>query len=290
MKVKSMKITNYKDCFNYDKIYIGVDVGSEHKIKIARCCINRDQIYKKWDYNDFLNGNINVIEEFKNVVNNKIEPTRCWDCTSEVCNFPSWDEIGEFQVALFTACNAKCKFCFRKNFFDKNNFFLEKQIYLKTINSLKGQGKGIYLTNEGEPFILLKEMKEWFKELKEYDFTHVAINTNGTLIDNEMIEILKNCKVPIYLGISLNAPNRQLYKEIMGIDAFDKVISNINKLYDANLSWFYATVVYNEALFGHLHEFEGLLKCPIKIDVKDGDPRYFTEEYKLFKNKSGFFS
>lgn len=283
-----MNAKNNKDCYLYKRIYIGFDLDSEHKVKIARCCVNKEQTYKKWDYKTFLSGNINVLEEFKNIVNNKVEPTRyCCSCTSEDCKFPSWDEIEEFQVSLFTACNAKCSFCFRKNFFNKNSYFLEKQIYLKVINSLKGQGKGIYLTDEGEPFMLLKEMKKWFKELKEDDFTHVSIKTNGILIDDEMIEILKNCKIHVDVGISLNAPNRQLYKEIMGVDAFDKVISNINKLYDAHL-FYCVTVVYHEGLFGHLHEFEGLLKCPIKLSVRDGDQRCLTKELKEFENKPGF--
>lgn len=268
-----------EECYNYDQIVIGFNYVN-NDIIISRCCINKNQIYKIFKYEEL--PSLDIIKELKNIVESGTEPIQrniCYECKSDRCEFPSnkWEEINGIQLSVFSGCNAKCNFCHNPKAYKGNQLVVEKNVYMKTLYELKGKGfKKLTLTDCGEPLLLVKEMKDFFKSLKPGDFDVVFFNTNGILIDDEFIEIFKNCPVEICINVSLNAPNRELYKEIMGVDAFDKVVKNIDKLYDFLYS---VSIVYQSKLFNTLDNIKDVVKrTKVVFRLQNCDPTLFSKE------------
>lgn len=282
------------NCYEYNGFDIIYNVSNllgekfKNKVLICRCCYFHEIIYKMYDFEEFIN--IDVFQEVQNIINNKEKPIngtnycKRYNC---FCGLPK--KIENLRISLYTRCNAKCEFCSIKGFTTNS---LEKELYFKTLYSLKGKIKKLYLTDCGEPFLPLKEMKEFLKSLKKGDFEELRFITNGTLIDDELIETIKNYHVNI--NISLNATNKEDYKKIVGLDCFDKVVSNIKKL---NKIGVYPSVsfVYYEPLFGKLYTLkEELKRLGIENDIivnPDGHKqKYYTKEYLWWvdNNRSNF--
>lgn len=277
---------NNKECWAYKTIFVGFDfLEPDTPIVISRCCAATKNIYKKFDYTEL--ENIDFLNEVKDAANNVKKPFYVCNKNQEPCDFETWDKISLVQVSLLTDCMASCEFCHRNPLHIPRDNKKEANAYFKFLNQLKCQGKGLVLTNAGEPLVLLKDHKEFFKSLKNGDFTEIILTTNGILIDDELIDIIKSSHIPFDINVSLNAPNKELYKEIVGIDAFDKVVENINKMYEFELN-VTASMVYYEKLFGKLIDFENIVKCNKKIILKDSNTKYCTEEYNMFHNKKGW--
>lgn len=138
-------------------------------------------------------------------------------------------------VKLTTRCNLKCSYCSEG---DKAPETLDMLVLKKLIDEIpeilnKYKQKDITLLwHGGEPLLLgkayLTEAMQ-YAEKKLFNYrVRFSIQTNGTLIDNEWIDIFKQFDVGV--GVSLDG-----YKEIHDINrmepdgtpTFDKIMSNI---------------------------------------------------------------
>lgn len=59
----------------------------------------------------------------------------------------------------------------------------------------------------------------------------VSINTNGSLLNEELLDIFKNYP-PTRVNVSLYGGNAQTYQNLCGNPAFELVTENIHKLKD----------------------------------------------------------
>lgn len=125
------------------------------------------------------------------------------------------------DLFLTNYCNNKCKYC-TYNRWDIDRSKRKYVIYdefVRNIEILKNMGvKSVILTGGGEP-MLNPDFEKITAYLDEIQMPY-GINTN--------FNVLKKCN-PTYLKVSLDVSNREDYKEIRGVDTFEKVIKNIQE-------------------------------------------------------------
>lgn len=133
--------------------------------------------------------------------------------------------IKKIYLELTNKCNLNCRICYRQSWsevlMDMEEDLLTK-IYedIQTIDISEIIFGGI-----GEP-TYSKNIKKALRLFEQYNIT---LTTNGTIIDNELKELIaKNVKT---LVVSIDGLNKA-YEEIRGYD-LNKVITNINDIMEA---------------------------------------------------------
>jgi len=133
-------------------------------------------------------------------------------------------------ISVTNRCNSKCKTCGIWKLKNKEELTIEE---LQKI--LKSIGKNIpwFTITGGEPF-LRKDLVGIIKTICDYNSPLVInIATNGTVDDmhRTLNKILTECDNNIKFVINFSIDEiRRKYNYIRGIDAYDKAISNYNKI------------------------------------------------------------
>lgn len=123
-------------------------------------------------------------------------------------------------------CNSKCEACSiwrRKHDASKELSLHEIECIFKDLRNFGI--KHVFLQG-GEP-LLRKDLPEIIDLMLKLGFIP-SIVTNGTLLTDDFLE--RFSKLRYNIGISLDTLDKKKYFKIRGINAFDKVISNINLL------------------------------------------------------------
>ena len=130
-----------------------------------------------------------------------------------------------------TRCNLQCKMC--SHTYDKHlqmadlDFTLFKKI-IEDVKKLDNKNISFVATGLGEP-LLYKNIIEAINYVKnEISYAYFNVITNGLLLDRNLAQSIIGVKTD-ELTISLNAPNKNIYKQMMGIDRYDQVVGNIIK-------------------------------------------------------------
>lgn len=218
-----------------DGIYLDYVNG---KTLISRCCYKKDIIYKILD-----NDTKDLYNEVQTLLKNKLQPIKnseCLYCDEKYCSLP--DKLGFVEVSTYYGCNSKCKFCGLEH--KKDNL----ENYIKTLYALKGKVPCLVLTSRGEPLLPINEMKEFFKSLKEGDYYIISFTTNGSMLDSEIIDIMKKAPCKFHITVSVNATDRKTYREIVGKDNFDKVIDGVKNLYKNDIPYSLSFVCCEELI------------------------------------------
>lgn len=151
-------------------------------------------------------------------------------------------------------CNLRCKYCFEEsmhtdcnmsvtkiqenfkkfldNYFDK---FIKELIH---INTSLGRKETDITFHGGEALLIGEELLErGFSMVKKYPNTTIGIQTNATLINDKIIELLK--KYDVKVGISLDGPKymHDAYRVNMaGNGSYDKIMENLEKMRNVGLT------------------------------------------------------
>ncbi len=131
--------------------------------------------------------------------------------------------IDYLRVSLTDRCNFRCFYCkpIKEFQYISHEEILRFEDLLFFITTLGEYGlKKIKITG-GEPF-LRKGIINFLNELEKYS---VSITTNGFFLE-KFVKDLKKTKVR-NINISLDSFNRNRFKKITGVDALNKVLSNI---------------------------------------------------------------
>lgn len=125
-------------------------------------------------------------------------------------------------IRLTTGCNLKCPHCY-VNAGEK----LENELSLGEIKSIVDQLAelkvfSIFFTG-GEPF-LKKDIVEILKYTNKKGIG-IAISTNGTLLNREILEKMKNIHFDLF-QLSLDG-SKEIHEKIRGKGSWQKIISNI---------------------------------------------------------------
>lgn len=208
-------------------------------------------------------------------------------------------------------CNMNCGYCFYHSLAGQRESFshgfmninIIEDIIIKAFEFTKGER--VYLSFQGgEPLLSRKEFyKAVNKAVKERNIynseVHIALQTNGTLIDGEWCKIFKENNYLI--GVSLDGRREdniyRVYKD--GKETFDDVIRGINLLQKNNIDYNILSVVTRlaaeniieiyEFCKGGGHRFLQFIPCLRPFGHSEEDDMYMTgEQYgdylvKLFK-------
>lgn len=200
---------------------IAVSPNRKGKPIFSLCCyMNRHAWFRASSIREALNcKKAMMIRE--NAINN------IYGFCSEGC--PNWEKwngselpkvsVDRFEISASTRCNARCLFCFQADY----NLALPESIieewrtdYLPSVKKVAFGG--------GEPLLvaynLIKEVAEKRPDAK------ISLVSNGILLD----KIIPFKDHVSGINISLNAGSRDVYKTVMNVDAFDRVVSNIRLL------------------------------------------------------------
>ena len=207
---------------------------------------------------------------------------------------------GTFELS--PVCNFECKMCYvrksKKEVAKHNRPMIDKEKWLQIARDAKEAGLVFLLLTGGEPF-LLSGFLELYEELVRMGFL-VSINTNGSLIDDKVIERLKKYP-PKRINITLYGASDETYEALCGVKGvFDKVDKAIKKLkaegieVKLNSSLTPSNQEDMEAIISYAKENDLFLEMatymfpPIRKDRdKIGENHRFTaEEYAAYRMKS----
>ena len=131
----------------------------------------------------------------------------------------------DMGIAKF--CNLRCIFCYGvyQNFEKK---FIRREALLQTLKDAAEIGvKSIAIIGDGEP-----TMNPHFYEalyVGKKAGLDLATSTNGVLLntDKKLEAILENCE---WMRFCFSAGTKEGYKKIHGVDAYDRVVKNIERM------------------------------------------------------------
>lgn len=136
-----------------------------------------------------------------------------------------------FEITPF--CNFKCNMCYVRQSqkeIKAAGGLLRKDFWLRIADELQAMGCLFILITGGEP-LTHPDFIDIYKGLKKRGF-FITINTNGSLMSEELIEMFKN-DPPRRLNVTLYGSSNETYKELChrtnGFDETSKALKLIKK-------------------------------------------------------------
>lgn len=175
-------------------------------------------------------------------------------------------------------CNLSCKHCYLP---DHAKTTIPKDTALKIINEwseivLRERGKygGIFHVKGGEPFVL-PYLSEIIERLKELQSLRLMITTNGTIVDEGILQQLADCKDAldnhVLLIVSLDGATKETNSILRGKGNFKKTLTFLEKLKEYDIDFQLNCVLHKE----NLQEAEDYLALARKYGAKQVNFLYF---------------
>lgn len=177
-----------------------------------------------------------------------------------------------FLIDLTKCCNLRCKYCFR-DLQESEDSIADEEIdaicqyifdYVKkhNINYFSIQPWG------GEPLIRLDKIIRVRKFFDEKGcFPEITIETNGTLLNEKNVELLKNNN--IHIGISIDGTKviHNIQRPYMqGKESFDKVVSGIRNLQSAGYEGLGSITVITKNNYNKIGEILDFFAKDLKLN------------------------
>ena len=141
---------------------------------------------------------------------------------------------GTFELSPL--CNMDCKMCYIKMSKEKQESIARlrtKEEWIELAQKAKEKGMLFLLLTGGEPF-LVKDFKELYIELHKMGFC-ISINSNGTMIDEDVIEWLKHYP-PMRINMTLYGASDETYERLCNNPkGFTQVTKAISLLKENNI-------------------------------------------------------
>jgi MoaA/NifB/PqqE/SkfB family radical SAM enzyme len=124
------------------------------------------------------------------------------------------------------ACQLKCRFCNAHKYVGKTSIVSDQQL-VDLHKFLIDFGIKAFCEGGGGSPTLRKNLAEIFWLIKKYN-RQSSIATNALGFNDKLIDAMANCCR--WVGISVDSSNKETYKNIRGVDSFDKTIGNMKLL------------------------------------------------------------
>ena len=180
-----------------------------------------------------------------------------------------WAKIKRFPLhatfELTPLCNLRCPMCYVR--LDAKCMALQgKQLsaeeWLEIGRQSAEMGTLFVTLTGGEPF-LRPDFWEIYNGLTEMGLL-VSINTNGCLIDEEVVEKLKN-NPPHNMKLSIYGASNETYETMCGVkDGFTRVSHAIDLLVGSGLTFFCSSTVVHE----NMHDLEAMYRFAMEKKIK----------------------
>jgi len=167
---------------------------------------------------------------------------------------PLFKDLPMMELLLTRRCNLGCAYCFAASNQKKQDMDLETA--LKAVDQLMEMPFNNFCIkfNGGEPLLrkdLLEKISSYtferFREIKREGFLLFEITTNGTLVDEEAIELFKRFNMRVLISLDGPEPLHNKYRTYQnGSPSFGDVIKGIRRLQDADYPFRVITVVTRE--------------------------------------------
>ncbi len=140
------------------------------------------------------------------------------------------------SIEVTDVCNANCIFCYRG---EESNQTIRDSLDLVEIERIASEmadlGAFNVLISGGEP-LCHPDIKQIIKTIRSKGFA-VTIVTNGVLINNSLVKVLKE-QVVSNVIVSMHSIDKEVYNQMMGFhgEILSRVITNVHKLIEAGIS------------------------------------------------------
>lgn len=215
--------------------------------------------------------------------------------------YPSKDAHFKTRIVTFTlnfvaGCNLRCKYCWNDGgqYVKKNEGKMSRETAKRAIDFLVEHSyEGDEITVDfygGEPFLNFEVMKstvDYCNEIKEkvgrkFDY---KITTNGTIMNEEILEFLRSRKLSI--GVSLDGPKEihdtnRPYRN--GEGSWDDIVTNVKKVMNTNEIGVSIKATLAPRNLNKLEVFHSLTNMGFS-DVEVG---FASERSRLFNENNGF--
>ncbi len=135
----------------------------------------------------------------------------------------------QIYVSISSKCNLKCKHCFNIRTISTENEIMTIDVFKKVIDIVKKYGIFQLKITGGEP--LLNPNFEYFIDLLESEQISYVVYTNGTLLNDNIINKLGYLKYLKKLKISLDG-DKKINNDIRRMDVFDEILKKCKQLPD----------------------------------------------------------
>lgn len=171
--------------------------------------------------------------------------------------------LGTFELS--PVCNFSCKMCYVRRTPEQINKegkkLIQWQQWLELAKECRKEGMLYLLLTGGEPFIY-PGFRELYTELHKMGFL-IYINSNGTMIDEETVDWLKQ-QSPCRINITLYGASPETYYRICGhADGFERTMKAINMLKDANIP----LVINSSMIPENACDMEKIIEIGKKLDI-----------------------
>ncbi len=223
------------------------------------------------------NNKYNFKEFFK--IKNKIRALQKKGQILESCiNCPnlekkSWDgknKIKSMIISSYTKCSSNCIYCYTHS--DKENFNKKPDIpvlgFIKDCIKKKIIDKNTYIIFGGGEPTESKEFESILDLLQKIDGIKMKIYSSGIKYSNKIENCLKSMNLE--LVISTDSGDKDLYRQIKGVDAFEQVWLNLKKysLASTELSKVIVKYIFIKDVNDNIYSIDKFLEKVRESDIK----------------------
>ncbi|MBS5965557.1 MAG: radical SAM protein [Finegoldia magna] len=175
-------------------------------------------------------------------------------------------KIDSLKLIMANSCNMNCKYCYAEGGnYGRKNGLMKKEVAYKVVEFVNRNGIKNVCFFGGEPLLAFESIKFICSHLK--DKVNYLIQTNGTILNDEIIELLKKYKFSVTVSIDgnkeINDKNRIF---VNGKGTYDVIAENIDKMLDngINISVLEGTITKNTNRIESFSNIEKFLKNRFK--------------------------
>lgn len=221
-----------------------IEIGSCFSLDGIKCCvhgsmsspllINKDELNNKEVTYETVVQRREELFEAVNGLNDKYPDANCMKCANLIekeykdVNFEYMGGMAlpaSFNIQHYTECNQRCSYCC---YAQKNLFFKPQYNIIDFMELFRKEGKlrgGNWIDFSGGEPAMLKNFDEILKYLLDNNVGTVDVYSNALLYSQSIYDALKENK--IVLTTSLDTGIASTYKDLRGVNCFDKVFQNL---------------------------------------------------------------